>query len=132
MVPPPQLSFQNQVQIFQQPVLAFYLSLISTLTTCYPSLSFPKLPMGAEMHPVGRLPTHFKIGDKEHLDDLLIHPNVTGTLMSWKTNKGLPDCYPNPTVTSFTVTSVASASATMKLLVYCLISTWQLGVPFCI
>ena len=67
------------------------------------------------MYPVGRLPVCFKIGDKQHLDDLHIYPNVTGTLMSWKTCKKLrilPDCYPNPTVTSTTVNSVANTIAT--------------------
>ena len=50
-----------------------------------PSSVIPKAANGAEMHPVGRLPVCFKIGNKEQLDDLHIYPNVTGTLMSWKT-----------------------------------------------
>ena len=67
------------------------------------------------MHPVGRLPVCFKIGDKQHFDDLYIYPNVTGTLMSWKTCKELrilSDCYSNPTVASTTVNSVANTIAT--------------------
>ena len=70
------------------------------------------------MHPVGRLPclpVCFKIGDKQHFDDLHIYPNVTGTLMSWKTCRELrilPDCYPNQTITSTTVRSVANTIAT--------------------
>jgi len=52
------------------------------------------------MHRVGWLPVCFKTRNKEHHDDSHIFPNVTGTLMSWKTCKELgilPDCYPNPT-----------------------------------
>ena len=45
----------------------------------------PKAANGGETHPVGRLPVCFKIGNKKHLDDLHIYPNVTGTLMSWNT-----------------------------------------------
>ena len=76
-----------------------------------PSSVIPKAANGAEMHPVGRLLVCFKIGNKEHLDDLHIYPNVTGTLMSWKTCKELgilPNCYPNPTISSTTVNSVAA------------------------
>ena len=79
-----------------------------------PSSVIPKAANGAEMHPVGRLPVCFKIGNKKHLDDLHIYPNVTGTLMSWNTCKELgilPDCYPNPTITSITVSSIANTTA---------------------
>ena len=65
------------------------------------------------MHPVGRLPVCFKVGNKEHLDDLHIYPNVTGTLMSWKTCKELgilPNCYPNPTISSTTVAATPPAA----------------------
>ena len=61
-----------------------------------PSSVIPKAANGAKMHPIGRLPVCFKIGDKQHLDDLHVYSNVTGTLMSWKTCKELkilPDCY---------------------------------------
>ena len=83
-----------------------------------PSSAIPKAANGAEMHPVGRLPVCFKIGNKEHLDDLHIYPNVTGTLMSWKTCKELgilPNCYPNPTISSTTVNSVATTSPAANL-----------------
>ena len=62
-----------------------------------PSSVIPKAANGAEIHPAGRLLVCFKIGNKEHLDDLHIYPNVTGTLMFWKTCKELgilPNCYP--------------------------------------
>ena len=71
------------------------------------------------MHPIGRLPVCFKIGNKEHLDDLHIYPNVTGTLMSWKTCKELgilPNCYPNQTISSTTVNSVAATLPVVSLL----------------
>ena len=79
-----------------------------------PSSVIPKAANGAKMHPVGRLPVCFKIGNKKHLDDLHIYPNVTGTLMSWNTCKELgilPDCYPNPTIMSITVSSIANTTA---------------------
>ena len=37
-----------------------------------PSSVIPKSANGAEIHPVGRLPVCFKIGNKKHLDDLHI------------------------------------------------------------
>ena len=67
-----------------------------------------------------------QIGDKQHFDDLHIYLNVIGTLMSWKTCRELwilSDCYPNPTITSTTVRSVANTIATPQTLVCLLIST---------
>ena len=87
--------------------------LIEHIDDLLPSSVIPKAAHGAEMHPVGRLPVCFKIGNKKHLDDLHIYPNVTGTLMSWNTCKELgilPDCYPNPTITSITVSSIANTT----------------------
>ena len=83
-----------------------------------PSSVIPKAANGTEMHPVGRLPVCFKIGNKEHLDDLHIYPNVTGTLMSWKTCTELgilPNCYPNLTISSNTVNSVAATTPAANL-----------------
>ena len=55
------------------------------------------------MHPMGKLPVIFKLGNKEFVDELHIYPDVCGVLISWKACKNLgilPDCYPQPAVTT--------------------------------
>ncbi len=51
------------------------------------------------MRPLGRLPVTLTLGERQYTDDFHIYPDVTGTLLSWKTARGLnilPECYPNP------------------------------------
>ena len=63
-----------------------------------PSHIIPKAANGAEMHPMGKLPVHLKLGNKEFVDEMHIYPNVCGMLISWKACKSLgilPDCYPH-------------------------------------
>ena len=66
-----------------------------------PSHIIPKAANGTEMHPMGKLPVHLKLGNKEFADELHIYPDVCGMLISWKACKSLgilPDCYPHPLV----------------------------------
>ena len=63
----------------------------------------PKAANGTEMHPMGKLLVIFKLGNKEFVDELHIYPDVCGVLISWKASKNLgilPDCYPQPAVTT--------------------------------
>ena len=64
-----------------------------------PSQITPSTVNGQKMTPIGKLPVQIKIGNSTRKDELHIYPNVTGTLVSWKTYMALsilPPSYPQP------------------------------------
>ena len=51
------------------------------------------------IYAVGKLLVTFQIGTIKHKNELHIHQEVTGELLSWEAAKGvniLPECYPHP------------------------------------
>ena len=51
------------------------------------------------IYAIGKLPVTFQLGTIKHKNELHIHPEVTGELLSWEASKGvniLPECYPHP------------------------------------
>ena len=64
-----------------------------------PSHVTPRTVSGHTMNPIGRLPVTITLGMATQKDDLYIHPNVKGLLLSWKASKHLrilPAHYPAP------------------------------------
>ena len=59
-------------------------SLNAQVATLLPSKVIP----GAKMYPLGRLPVTFWYRDTKYWDDLCIHPEIQGTILSWKACKG--------------------------------------------
>ena len=92
----------------------------------------PKAANGTEMHPIGKLPVIFKLGNKEFVDE----PDVCGVLISWKACKNLgilPDCYPQPVFTSAAISIQtpdlpASIATTTPLLTEDFVITEFIGV----
>ena len=84
---------------------------MNMLKTFYLLLSFLKLQMEQRCTPLACYRSVLRLETK---NDLHIYPNVTGTLMSWKTCNELgilPSCYPNPFNSSITINSVATTTA---------------------
>ena len=78
-------------------------AILSTLneqvTILLPSKVIPKAVNGAKMFPLGKLPVTFRLCGTEYRDDLHIHPDIQGTILSWKARKALhifPPGYLNP------------------------------------
>ncbi len=68
-------------------------------STQLPSNVKPRAVNGTTLHPVGRLPVVLTLGDLQYNDEFHIYPDVTGTVLSWKTARDLnilPACYPYP------------------------------------
>ena len=64
-----------------------------------PSTIIPRAANGSKMYPIGKLTVTFKLGTREHKEELHIYPNVSGVIMSWKATKALgilPEHYPKP------------------------------------
>ena len=64
-----------------------------------PARVTPRTVSGHKMSPIGRLPVSITLGGATQRDDLYIHPDVKGVLLSWKTSRNLhilPARYPNP------------------------------------
>ena len=69
------------------------------ITSLLPSTVIPKAVNGTRMHPLGKIPVKFHLGNREYDDELHIYPNMSGALLSWKACRGLgilPDFYPHP------------------------------------
>ncbi len=64
-----------------------------------PSQITPKTVSSHRMTPIGRLPVTITLNNATCRDDLYIHPDVNGLLLSWKTSRSLnilPARYPSP------------------------------------
>ena len=64
-----------------------------------PSRVTPRTVSGHKMCPMGRLPVTITLEGATQTDDLYIHPDIKGVLLSWKTSRNLhilPAQYPIP------------------------------------